>query len=60
MVVMDDSLRAMIHDGAREQDMSAYAFKKSDTLMQSGARHVAEGTASADEVMRVCRETSRT
>lgn len=58
MIVMDDNLRAMIHDGAREQEMSAYAFKNSDTLMQSGARHVAEGTASSDEVLRVCRETS--
>lgn len=58
MIAMDDNLRAMIHDGAREQEMSAYAFKNSDTLMQSGARHVAEGTASSDEVLRVCRETS--
>ncbi|MCF6219613.1 MAG: type II secretion system ATPase GspE [Robiginitomaculum sp.] len=59
MVAMDDNLRAMIHDGAREQDMAAYAFKTSDTLMQSGARHVSEGTASAEEVLRVCRETSQ-
>ena len=58
MVVMDDDLRAMIHDGAREQDMSAYAFKKSDTLLQSGVRHTREGTVSADEVLRVCRKTS--
>ena len=54
MVVMDDNIRALIHDGAREQDMSAYAFKNTDTLLQSGARHVASGTASAQDVLRVC------
>lgn len=59
IVMMDDKLRAMIHDGTREQDMSSYAFKASDTLMQSGTRYVAAGTTSADEVLRVCRETSK-
>ena len=58
MVEMDDKIRAMIHDAAREQDMERYAFSDTDTLLQSGARHVAEGTASAEEVLRVCRETS--
>jgi len=56
MVVMDDELRAMIHDAAREQDMEAYAFQNSDTLLQSGARLVAGGIASAEEVLRVCRQ----
>ena len=44
----------MIHDGAREQELAAYAFRDSDTLLQSGARLVAQGTASAEEVLRVC------
>jgi general secretion pathway protein E len=56
MVVMDDTLKAMIHDNAREQDMAAHAFSHADTLLQSGAKHVAAGTASADEVLRVCRQ----
>ncbi len=54
MVVMDDELKTMIHDGAREQELAAYAFRDSDTLLQSGARLVAQGTASAEEVLRVC------
>ena len=58
MVIMDDHLRGMIHEGAREQDMAKYAFKKSDTLLQSGARHVCDGTASAEEVLRVCRQNN--
>lgn len=57
MVVMDDDIRAMIHDGAREQDMSAYAFQNADTLLESGARHVANGMTSAEDVLRVCRKT---
>jgi general secretion pathway protein E len=58
MVTMDDHLRGMIHEGAREQDMSAYAFRDTDTLLQSGVRHILEGTASAEEVLRVCRQSN--
>ncbi|PHR93162.1 MAG: type II secretion system protein GspE [Robiginitomaculum sp.] len=57
IVIMDDDLRAMIHEGAREQDMQAYAFRNVDTLMQSGVRHIVDGVVSADEVLRVCRQT---
>jgi len=55
IVVMDDRLRAMIHDGAREVDMSNYAFRNSKTLLQSGAEHVCAGLTSAEDVLRVCR-----
>lgn len=58
MVTMDDHLRGMIHEGAREQDMSTYAFRKTDTLLQSGVRHIVAGTASAEEVLRVCRQNN--
>lgn len=58
LVVMDDTLRAMVHDGAREIDMSAYAFKHRATLLQSGAKHVLGGVSSAAEVLRVCRASS--
>ncbi|MBC6402065.1 MAG: type II secretion system ATPase GspE [Hyphomonadaceae bacterium] len=55
IVVMDDTLRAMIHDGAREIDMAAHAFIHRDTLLQSGASHVLAGNTSVEEVLRVCR-----
>ncbi len=55
VVVMDDTLRGMIHDGSREIDMSAHAFKERKDLLQSGARHVLSGLTSAEEVLRVCR-----
>lgn len=58
MVIMNDHLRSMIHDGAREQEMAKYASKNSDTLLESGARNVCDGTVSAEEVLRVCRQNN--
>ncbi len=55
VAVMDDTLRGMIHDGARESDMADYAFRNRSTLLQSGAAHVMDGTTSAEDVLRVCR-----
>ncbi len=55
VVVMDDVLRAMIHDGAREVDMARHAFRSRHDLLLSGAEHVAAGRTSAEEVLRVCR-----
>ncbi len=55
IVIMDDTLRGMIHDGAREVDMAAHAFKSRRTLLQSGAQHVINGNTSVEEVLRVCR-----
>ncbi|PHR61339.1 MAG: type II secretion system protein GspE [Robiginitomaculum sp.] len=57
IVLMDDVLKAMIHEGAREQDMAAHAFRTADTLMQSGVRYVEQGVVSSDEVLRVCRHS---
>ncbi len=53
--VVDDELRRLIHDDAREDDMALHAFRNSDTLLDSGARHVVNGLTSSDEVLRVCR-----
>ena len=54
MVVNDDVLRQMIHDGASETDMGAYAFEARQTLLQSGADAVLAGDTSSEEVLRVC------
>jgi len=55
IVTMDRELREMIHDGARESDMAAHAFRNMPTLMQSGAQAVAEGLTSVAEVLAACR-----
>ena len=54
MAINDDTLRQMIHDGASETDMSAYAFQTRQTLLQSGADAVLAGETSSEEVLRVC------
>lgn len=58
VVEMDDVLRAMIHDNASEADMSAHAFRKTETLLQSGAALIIQGLTSAEDVLRVCRANS--
>ena len=55
IVAMDETLRTLIHDGAREADMAAHAFANSDTLLQSGAKAVAAGITSVEDVLRVVR-----
>lgn len=54
MVINDDVLRQMIHDGASETDMAAYAFRSRYTLLQSGADAVLAGDTSSEELLRVC------
>lgn len=56
LIVVDEKLKRLIHDGANEQDIAAYAFATADTLVQSGFRHAIEGTTSVEEVMRVVRQ----
>ncbi len=55
LVTVDDTLRRMIHDDAREGDMAAVAFRNADTLARAGCHHVLAGVTSLEEVMRVCR-----
>jgi general secretion pathway protein E len=55
-VVIDDALRTLIHDDARETALSAQAFAGRDTLWRSGVSLARSGETSLAEVMRVCRE----
>jgi len=55
IVTLDDKLRAMIHDGASEGELSKYAFAKRQNLLSSGADKVLAGETSAEEVLRVCK-----
>ncbi len=56
LVVSDETLRRLIHDDAGEQELSAHAFRRADTLAQCGFRHVLSGATSLDEVLRVVRQ----
>jgi len=55
VAVVDEELRRLIHDDAREADLAASAFRRTDTLARAGARQVLAGLTSLEEVLRVCR-----
>ncbi len=57
LLVVDESLRRMIHDGAAEQDLRAHAAAHGMTRMRAdGMRWVRAGDTSLEEVLRVTRE----
>ena len=56
LVVVDDALRRLIHDDAREADMAGHAFDVRKTLFENGVDLVVSGATSLSEVLRVCRE----
>ena len=56
LIVVDDDMRGMIHDGVSEQDLDRHARKKTPSIRADGRRRVLEGTTSLEEVLRVTRE----
>ena len=57
VVQIDESMRTMIHDGASEHDIEAYARTRSPGITADGLRLVLEGRTSLEEVLRVTRES---
>jgi len=53
LVALDDTMRAMIHDGASELEMERVARKASPSIRQDGWRKVLDGVTSVEEVLRV-------
>jgi general secretion pathway protein E len=56
LVVIDDGLRSMIHDGTSEHEIERYARRASPGIRQDGLRLVLAGKTTIDEVLRVTRE----
>ena len=56
LVVVDDQLRSMIHDGTSEHEIEHYARRKSPGIRQDGLRRVLMGDTTVDEVLRVTRD----
>ena len=52
-ITVDDGLRNLIHEGAGEQEMTAYARKISPSIFEDGKRRVLEGDTTLEEVLRV-------
>lgn len=59
LVRVDDQLRQLIHEDAREDALAAHAFQQADTLMASGLSAVCRGETTLEEVLRVCRSDRR-
>jgi general secretion pathway protein E len=56
LIVIDETLRNMIHAGSSEQEMLHHARKSCHSIRQDGLRRVLEGDTSLDEVVRVTQE----
>jgi general secretion pathway protein E len=56
MVVVDDDMRSMIHDGKGEQELEAHARRLTPSIRDDGKRLVLAGLTSVEEVLRVTRE----
>jgi len=56
LMVVDETLRRLIHEDASEASLAEQAFRRADTLAVSGFRHVLNGLTSIEEVLRVVRQ----
>ena len=53
LIGFDDDMRALIHDGASEQTLEAYARRSTPSIAEVGLRKALSGQTSCDELLRV-------
>jgi general secretion pathway protein E len=56
LIVVDDHMRTMIHDGASEQELERVARQATPSIRDDGLRKVQAGDTTIEEVLRVTRE----
>jgi len=56
LVVVDDTLRTMIHDGSSELEIEHHARQASPSIRDDGLRRILAGETSVEEVLRVTQE----
>jgi general secretion pathway protein E len=56
LIVVDDPMRTMIHDGASEQELEKYARNATPSIRDDGRAKVLRGETTIEEVLRVTRE----
>src|SRR5690554_558849 len=56
MLIVDEKVRELIHNGKGEQDIERYARKNYPSIRQDGRDKILQGITSLEEVMRVTRE----
>ena len=56
LILIDDQLRTMIHDGVGEHDLERYSRKFTPSIRDDGLARVLKGETTIEEVLRVTRE----
>jgi general secretion pathway protein E len=56
LVVVDDTMRTMIHDGAGEHELERYARTLTPSIRDDGRTKILSGVTTLEEVLRVTRE----
>jgi general secretion pathway protein E len=56
LVMVDDQMRTMIHDGAAEQDLERHARTLTPSIRDDGRTRVLRGETTLEEILRVTRE----
>ena len=56
LVLVDDTMRTMIHDGAGEHELERYARTLTPSIRDDGRAKIVEGVTTIEEVLRVTRE----
>jgi general secretion pathway protein E len=56
LIVVDDQMRTMIHDGASEHELEKYARQSTPSIRDDGRAKVLRGETTIEEVLRVTRE----
>lgn len=56
LIVVDDAMRTMIHDGASEQELEKHARQVTPSIRDDGRAKVLRGETTIEEVLRVTRE----
>jgi general secretion pathway protein E len=56
LVLVDDSMRQLIHDRASEQELTGYARRKTPSIRDDAATKILDGVTSVQEVLRVTLE----
>ncbi len=56
LILVDDAMRTMIHDGASEQELERHARQVTPSIRDDGLARVQRGETTIEEVLRVTRE----
>jgi len=56
LIIVDDTMRTMIHDGVSEQEIERHARLSTPSIRDDGRSRVLRGETTIEEVLRVTRE----